>query len=570
MLQSAWNLFSTKLKLLRSITGASQASGSIPVIVPVPAPLHRPLRATPPSILAAVEGHWAGCFLLALLWFAATAWLRPLAIPDEGRYVGVAREMLLRGDWLVPTLNGAPFFHKPPLFYWLTAASMQLLGTDVLAARLASILAAAAVTTGLFVYLRRWADPIRARWAVIVLASTPLFFGGAQYANLDMLVAACIGGAVLCAAHALNSRDAGQRYRVALASAFAVAALGVLAKGLIGAVVPVLVLLSWGLLTGRLMRTLTLLSWAPGVLLFFCLAAPWFIEMQARFPGFDHYFFVVQHFERFASTGFNNSQPIWFYPVVLGALMLPWSPWLLALRRRSYWSQPDPSHTRSLMAAWVVVVVCFFSMPSSKLIGYILPALPPLGFLVADAMRHIALLRQLDERNPRVRSNALRARELSVAVAILVCVGAVIAAHFAQPKSMRVLAQHLEAARHPDEPVIFVDSYYYDVAFYAHLNAPVRVVDLWLPAELAKDSWRRELFDAVAFAPAATRLQLMHPADLPPMLCSVPGAWVVGPIAAASRYAPLGTLTAVYTTDQTALWHVVTRPADALGCARAE
>ena len=55
----------------------------------------------------------------------ATAWLRPLTLPDEGRYVGVAWEMLRSGDWLTPTLDGLPFFHKPPLFYWITAASLS-------------------------------------------------------------------------------------------------------------------------------------------------------------------------------------------------------------------------------------------------------------------------------------------------------------------------------------------------------------------------------------------------------------------------------------------------------------
>ena len=51
------------------------------------------------------------------LWLAIVAWIRPLSSPDEGRYVGVAWEMLQGGDWFVPTLDGFPFLHKPPLFY---------------------------------------------------------------------------------------------------------------------------------------------------------------------------------------------------------------------------------------------------------------------------------------------------------------------------------------------------------------------------------------------------------------------------------------------------------------------
>ncbi len=65
--------------------------------------------------------------LLAFVWLALLAWARPLMLPDEGRYVGVAWGMLRSGDWLTPALDGLPYFHKPPLFYWITAAAMKLL-----------------------------------------------------------------------------------------------------------------------------------------------------------------------------------------------------------------------------------------------------------------------------------------------------------------------------------------------------------------------------------------------------------------------------------------------------------
>ena len=72
--------------------------------------------------------------LLLALWLLATIAVRPLLLPDEGRYAGVAYEML-RGDGLVPTLGGLPFFHKPPLLYWLDLGAMQLVGVNAFAAR---------------------------------------------------------------------------------------------------------------------------------------------------------------------------------------------------------------------------------------------------------------------------------------------------------------------------------------------------------------------------------------------------------------------------------------------------
>ncbi len=488
--------------------------------------------------------EWFVCMVLAALWFGATAWLRPLAIPDEGRYVGVAWEMLRSGDWTVPTLNGLPFFHKPPLFYWITAASMQLLGPGVASARAASWLAAVVSATGLFAFVRCWIGARQAWTSLVVLATLPLFYGGAQYANLDMLVAGCIASTILLFAHATLSRERGAAYRRALALAFVAAACGVLSKGLIGVVLPALVLLAWGVVTRRAGRLLTLFFWAPGWVLFVAVGAPWFIVMQGRFPDFAHYFFIVQQFQRFTSSGFNNPQPLWFYPAVLLVLALPWSPWLLGwMRHRDpNRSAPDGSlaDLRSLMLTWLVVIVFFFSLPSSKLIGYILPAVVPMAFLIADA----------------AGSMRGRWRRPTAALAAAICVAAAIAAHYRQPKSLRALAEQLQALRRPSEPVVFLRNYYYDVAFYARLNARVLVVDPWRPEEVAKDSWRRELVDAQRFAPADSPRRLLRPDEFQAMLCRSDGAWVIGSWPPSPDEGWLAARVPVYRSASTALWHI--------------
>ncbi|HEY4066818.1 MAG TPA: glycosyltransferase family 39 protein, partial [Burkholderiaceae bacterium] len=152
-------------------------------------------------------------FLLAFAWLAGLAWLRPLALPDEGRYVGVAWEMLRSGNWVTPTLDGLPFFHKPPLFYWITAAALELLGPNEWAARSASILGGATTVAVLYLALREWLGERSARMAALVLATQPLFFGASQYANLDMLVAACISVSILLGARAALHLEAGLAYR---------------------------------------------------------------------------------------------------------------------------------------------------------------------------------------------------------------------------------------------------------------------------------------------------------------------------------------------------------------------
>ena len=151
--------------------------------------------------------RWAwrdGLTVLALMlaWLAATAWMRPLMLPDEGRYATVAWEMLRSGDWLIPTLNGLPFFHKPPLFYWITGAALSVLGPTEMAARAASLAGATLGALSLYLFTRRWCGPQAARRALWVLLVQPLFYVGGQFANLDMLVAGCITATILALAHA--------------------------------------------------------------------------------------------------------------------------------------------------------------------------------------------------------------------------------------------------------------------------------------------------------------------------------------------------------------------------------
>ena len=505
--------------------------------------------------------EWVVCLALSAWWFGCTTGLRPLAIPDEGRYVGVAWEMLRSGDWLVPTLDGMPFFHKPPLFYWITAASMKLFGPGVVASRAAAWLSALAIATGVFAFVARWVGRRQAWATVVVLATMPLFYGAAQYANMDLLVAACVTSAILLAAHATLARSNGLEYRHALAAACVAAALGVLAKGLIGVVLPVLVLATWGAATRRLGKLLALLTWGPGWLIFAAITAPWFVLVQARFPDFDHYFFMVQHVQRFASAGFNNAQPWWFYLLALPALTLPWSPWLFA-RLRPALPAAGAAGVRALMGAWVAVVVVFFSLPSSKLVGYILPALAPLACLITDTV-----WRWRTARPTKARDRWLLASAVAAGVA---CVSLALAAHDLQPKSRQSLAQTLGSLKQPGEPVLFLDNFYYDVAFYARLDAPVSVVDAWLPAEVAKDSWRRELTDAQHLAHVATDRRLLLPAELEPTLCRARSGWLIGPWPAGASRSWLARQPPIEQSGDTALWHVdASNPAQrsALHCA---
>ena len=483
-------------------------------------------------------------------WLAATAWLRPLSLPDEGRYVGVALEMVWSGNWLVPTLDTLPYFHKPPLFYWMTAASLATFGINEWAARLSSLLAATGCALGLYHFLRRWAGDAHARLALLVLATTPFFYGGAQFANLDMLVTACITGTILCAAHAVLASDDGPPPRLALAAAYVLAALGLLAKGLIGLVIPAMVIGIWLVFIGRPGMILRLV-WLPGLALFGIVAAPWFLLMQARYPGFFEYFFVHHHFERFLTRGFNNPQPFWFSVAVFAGTTLPWCIFLAGAARKGG-QAPAGSAARqvqALMWIWLVSTLVFFSIPKSKLIGYVMIAVPPLGALVADG------LAQMAGTGVRARAWTIRAALLAVAIGAAMLAVAIIRDHD-RDKTRQLAARLAPLLASPADPVVVLYNYPFSLPFYLQRPPPLRVVEDWQQSRATqKDTWRRELYEAAKFAPERGKLLLLEPEAMRLFLaCSSQTVWLIVPSALADRLPQLAGLERVAQVGNNELW----------------
>ncbi len=496
----------------------------------------RPLRSY--LLLAALVG-----------WLALFAGARALTLPEEARYVSVALAMARSGDWLTPMLNGMPFLAKPPLFYWIDAGALSLLGGIQWPARMAPLLGATVGATSLWHLVRRRADARTARWTLLVLATMPLFFGGAQFANLDMLAAGCIALTTCLAAESLFRMHDGSPSPRLVSFVWASAAVGVLAKGLIGIVMPALVIAAWCLVTrrGRLLRGLV---WPPAVAVFIVLTVPWFAVQEQLHPGFARYFLIHQHVERFAGSGFNSARPWWFYLAATPLLTLPWCLWLF----RTRWSgRPadanGPPSLRALMWIWFAVVVAFFSIPESKPIGYMMAALFPLAFLVADA---VCLGGKLGSRIAAV----------SAGIAAFASLAYVLVSGLSYDGDNRVLGRTLGLLRRAGEPVTFVGNYYYDVPIYAHLVRPVRVVGRWSDPEFTKpDDWRRELAEAASFAPGHGEAILVTRAAGFEVPCGH-ALWVVTR-AGGPRPAELSQADHILESNGAVLWRLAARP-----CAR--
>ena len=319
--------------------------------------------------------------LVAVLWFG-TLEFRGLFFPDEGRYAEIPQQMVASGDWVTPRLNGLKYFEKPPLKYWLTAASFQMFGSDEWTARLpGALLGLLGVAFTGFCAWRIWNR--RTGWfAAAVLGSAWGYFLASQYLTLDISVSVFLG-AGLCAF--LLSQSGGRHATRWMLLAWAAAGLAVLAKGLIGVVIPGMALCVYALLRGdyRVFRRLEPLK---GALLLLAIAAPWFVLVQQRNPEFFEFFFINEHFRRYASSGHHRAGAWWYYLPILLVGLMPWT----ATAIRGVWSmrwagvRGDTSFSPAMFCVgWIGSILVFFSFSHSKLPAYILPALPAIALLVA-------------------------------------------------------------------------------------------------------------------------------------------------------------------------------------------
>ncbi|MDR2875794.1 MAG: glycosyltransferase family 39 protein [Methylobacillus sp.] len=492
-------------------------------------------------------------FVSLAVWLGFLGWLRPLTLPDEGRYSGVAWEMARSGEFFTPLLNGLPYFHKPPLFYWLDMLSMKLFGMNEWAARAPSLLAAWLALIGLYFFTRAWRDERAARVAVVMLAASPLFFGGAQFANMDMLVAAMISLCVLAGADTALRRAEGRPWRMMSLATAALAALGVLSKGLIGLALPGMALALWFALR-RDRRGFLALLWPPAIVVFALVALPWFVLMQMRYPDFFNYFFIYQQVERYSGTGFNNAQPFWFYvPLLLGG-MLPWTLWIWPLTRKTFWAE-DPRGLRLLMGLWLAVVLVFFSLPASKLVGYIFPALMPLVFLLSEA-----LLSRM-----KTGENFFRAAKpaITLVAAVAVCLVVTLAIDLAPHRSDKALSLRLRAQINPGDTLVLLNGYPFDLPFYARYRRAAWVVNDWdnRVADTQRDNWRKEIYDAGKFDPAAAHELLITPDVWKQRLCAAPDGgrfWVWGQASALRHYPWLRDLPPAWSRGETRVWRIET------------
>ena len=320
-----------------------------------------------------------GIFIVVTLYALG---IRTLVPPDEGRYAEMAREMFVTGDWITTRLNGIKYFEKPPLQTWMNALSFAAFGLGEWQARLWTGLCGIIGVCMTAYAGKRVFGPRVGLYAGLVLASSLFWLASGQINSLDMGLSGMM--TITLASLLIAQRDEATHAerRNWMLACWAGMALAVLAKGLIGIVLPGAVLVLYSLLA-RDWRIWTRLHLVKGLLVFFAIAAPWFVLVALRNPEQPYFFFVHEHFQRFLMKGHKREGAWYYFLVLLIPGILPWIGVLPQSIAAAFQRQDGAFQPRLMLLIWAAFIFFFFSYSTSKLPGYIVPIFPALALLIA-------------------------------------------------------------------------------------------------------------------------------------------------------------------------------------------
>ncbi|TKB24271.1 phospholipid carrier-dependent glycosyltransferase [Desulfopila sp. IMCC35006] len=318
---------------------------------------------------------------------------RPLIIPDETRYAEVPREMLATGDWVVPRINGWRYFEKPPMGYWLTALSLSFFGENNFAVRLPQALSTGLTALLIFFLCSRLSkrrDSMLPFLATLVYLSSLGVMGIGTFAVLDSQLSLFLAATLSFFLLATEAPPGSGRERTLLLLAGILAGCSFLTKGFLAFAIPVIVAGPYLMLQGRWRDTLRML-WLP-IAGAFAVSLPWAMHIHLREPDFWHYFFWIEHVQRFLSDSAQHKEPFWLYLAALPGMFLPWTLMLPAAAIglwKKTWSKATEFRLLVFCLCWFIFPFVFFSIAKGKLITYILPCFPPLAIVFAMGVEYL-------------------------------------------------------------------------------------------------------------------------------------------------------------------------------------
>ena len=296
---------------------------------------------------------------------------------DEPRYAGCTREMRERGDWILPTFNGEPRYHKPILIYWLMRAGFAVGGDNPFGARLVSALAGTGTCLLVLSLGRTMFGSKIGLLAGLMYATAPIVVVESKLATTDATLALFVVGAQ----RILWELNKGPSRRLA-AGFWVLLGLATLTKGPIG---PLLIAVS-GLVTwvvGGPTTAYKNLEPKRGLLYFGLITAPWFIAVGILSRG-DFYRYAIgkQIGERLMTQMEEHGGFPGYYLITSLVTVHPWSA-LLPAACYVAWKRRAERKEFGFLMGWIVGPLILLECVRTKLVHYYLPAYPACALLVA-------------------------------------------------------------------------------------------------------------------------------------------------------------------------------------------
>ncbi|WP_028865892.1 ArnT family glycosyltransferase [Psychromonas aquimarina] len=326
--------------------------------------------------------------------------LYPLMDTTEARYGEMARIMYETGNWITPMFDyNVPFWGKPPLFTWLSAAGFELFGVNEFAARIPHLFVGLLIIALTWIIASKEEKSIKEQaWlAAAVLATTSAFIviSGAVMTDTALTFGMTLSMVGFWLSWTKQSRFWGYMFFVGLS-------IGMLAKGPLTLILVGISLTIWLLCEKRWKSIPACLPWKGGIAVFLILTLPWYLLAEWKSPGFLNYFIIGEHIKRFIVSGWQGDLygtahkeirgTIWLYWALAA---LPWTP-VLFYQVTRFFKAGEEGVVRSngyfsFLWCWMLSPLILFTFSGNILSSYVMPGLPAFALLVAGYQGQLKL-----------------------------------------------------------------------------------------------------------------------------------------------------------------------------------
>lgn len=294
----------------------------------------------------------------------------PLLDPDEPVYAETPKEMYTFNEFISPRIYGEYWYDKPPMYYWLVAASYKIFGVTEFAARFPSALLGVLCVLAVYIFARRFFGGKAGLTSALVLATSIEYFYLGKAAVTDITLNLFL---TLCLLSFIDKRYYWAYFWAGLAT---------VTKGPIGLIFPGAIVFLYLAVTGNFSE-LKKMKIPTGIALFSLVAIPWYwIMFQIHGTIFIDTFLGFHNITRFTSPE-HPELVVWYYYIPV--LLLGFFPWT-ALGVQAVWaSLTKGSRERNVLLflnVWAAFIFLFFTVSRTKLVSYILPMFPPLAMIV--------------------------------------------------------------------------------------------------------------------------------------------------------------------------------------------